>query len=817
MQSAAAMLYCSNPACQAPNPETHRFCQKCRSPLARRYLWAVGANASAYRSGDLLADRFLCKSSRIFLDTKPGLPPLNFSEVPDWFLPYLRLSPYQLHIPQVYDWLQFDASTPEATLLLLDQVPLYIRESLLEHGVKLGTGEPAESDIQLFPRLETVWQQATPLRQLHWLWQIANLWQPLSGEQLTTTLLTPDLVRVEGGLLRILELNLAADRSVPTLADLGRHWNQWIVNARPELHRFLQQLCQQLIDEQIYNPEILIERLDSAIALVAQAQTRQIQIATRTDQGPTRQRNEDACYPSSGTVETGDRSSLVIVCDGIGGHQGGDVASHLAIEAVEQRASALQTEQLDPNRLTIELERAACLANDLISERNDSEHRLDRQRMGTTLVMGLIRNHELYVTHVGDSRAYWITRWGCHQITVDDDVASREVRLGFNSYRQALQQPSSGSLVQALGMGASSMLYPNVQRFLLDEDGIFLFCSDGLSDNDRVEESWEAEILPLLDGQTDLTRISHRLIEIGNTRNGYDNVTIGLIYCRVKDSHPIPEIPDLPLLEQTAANASQFATAVVAPLNPEARTGTVPLSSNSTEKTRIIAPPSPQPRLWPLLLGIVALLGIAAGLGYFLFPDLFDRFAGLPRLVQSPSPSPTAIDPSPSAVPSPSPVPLTSLEISSFVRVQFPQPQGEAAIGLQSRPSSGAIGTPQPAQQSPVPVGTLPEGAVLEVVSKQGTTAKDQWVQLRVCSAPITSPPPTPANSSAISPPPAPPTPATPASVQPGQVGWIEEARLLPIVTLIPNQSEAQSGVCVRATPAGATPAGATPAGDNPG
>jgi len=173
-------------------------------------------------------------------------------------------------------------------------------------------------------------------------------------------------------------------------------------------------------------------------------------------------------------------TALVVVCDGIGGHEGGNIASNLAIAIVQQR---LQTALLaaaldDPVALTLELKRTAIAANDTIVQRNDTEHRHDRQRMGTTLVMALGRNHELYLTHVGDSRAYRITRTGYHQVTLDDDLASREVRMGYGLYRDALQQPSSGSLVQALGMNAS-MLHPTVQRFFLDEECLFLLCSDG--------------------------------------------------------------------------------------------------------------------------------------------------------------------------------------------------------------------------------------------------------------------------------------------------------------------------------------------------
>jgi protein phosphatase len=157
--------------------------------------------------------------------------------------------------------------------------------------------------------------------------------------------------------------------------------------------------------------------------------------------------------------------------------------------------------------------------------------------MGTTLVIALARAYEMYIAHVGDSRAYLITRTGCHQVTLDDDVAAREVRLGYALYREALQQSASGSLVQALGTSSSASLHPTVQRFAIDEDCVFLLCSDGLSDYDRVEQSWE-EILPIIDGKVDVATASQRLVEIGNTQNGHDNVTVALVHCQVKFSEP---------------------------------------------------------------------------------------------------------------------------------------------------------------------------------------------------------------------------------------------------------------------------------------
>jgi protein phosphatase len=184
------------------------------------------------------------------------------------------------------------------------------------------------------------------------------------------------------------------------------------------------------------------------------------------------------------------------------------------------------------------LEQGVALANDKISQQNDIDHRQGRQRMGTTLVMAIPIAHQMYITHLGDSRAYWITDHGCYQVTLDDDVASREVRLGYATYREAIQHRGSGSLIQALGMGNSALLSPTCERFILDEDGIFLLSSDGLTDFDRVEDYWETEILPVLRGESNLETAASRLVEIANTKNGHDNVTIALLHYQVQYQEP---------------------------------------------------------------------------------------------------------------------------------------------------------------------------------------------------------------------------------------------------------------------------------------
>ncbi|NJL46112.1 MAG: protein-serine/threonine phosphatase, partial [Leptolyngbyaceae cyanobacterium SM2_3_12] len=118
--------------------------------------------------------------------------------------------------------------------------------------------------------------------------------------------------------------------------------------------------------------------------------------------------------------------------------------------------------------------------------------------MGTTVVVALVHFPYLSIAHLGDSRAYRISAQTCYQITLDDDVASREAHLGYALYQEAIQIPSSGALIQALGISDSGYLYPNVQHLLLDHPSVLLLCSDGLSDYDRVELLWRHTVGPLV-------------------------------------------------------------------------------------------------------------------------------------------------------------------------------------------------------------------------------------------------------------------------------------------------------------------------------
>jgi protein phosphatase len=521
-------IQCSNPNCVASNELEALFCHRCKTPVIKRYLWATKEIISQEQEKELINNRYLVISSRIFLDTQPGNPPQTPEEVSKEIIPYLQLFPCYPNIPQVYG--QLDGTN--AWLLDYGTVPTQAQGELIYPE-------------QLIPELRYLWQNATALQQLNWLWQIIQLWQPLFNKKVASTLLNPELIRVNGQVVQTIQLQ-SDSIPQPSLRNLGDLWSQWAENASPNIQDLLEDLSARLETGIIEQVDQVIAVLDKAIDKCRRSQEYSYQVYAVSDSGPSRKNNEDAAYPTHSTTTDipATESSLTIVCDGVGGHDGGEIASKETINYLQSRISELSIGNKDhnPKQVLRKLTKYINESNDIINKRNDSEQRQERQRMGTTLVMTLSHAQEIYIAHVGDSRIYWITPTSCHQVTVDDDLASREVRLGYAVYRDSLQYPSAGALIQALGMRDSAALHPNLQRHIIDDDCIFLLCTDGLSDFDRVEQYWKHIVSPVLKGEKDLASAVKDLVNIANQKNGHDNVTVALVHCQVKHQASIPEI-----------------------------------------------------------------------------------------------------------------------------------------------------------------------------------------------------------------------------------------------------------------------------------
>ncbi|MGC1309155.1 MAG: protein phosphatase 2C domain-containing protein [Phormidesmis sp.] len=738
------MINCPNPSCKTVNPEGADVCQVCQSALPHHYLWGVGDLVSSMKPGQLLYQRYLLKrvsgdasaENRLFLDTKPGVVPESLPELPNVVIPYLHLSAYPIHVPRPYSILR----TPDQDYVLL-------LESSAFAAAGAGAKAPEEAP-ELLPMLTQCWADAPPLRQLNWLWQIAQLWDAFANEQVASTLLDASLVRVDGSILRLLALAEPVSEPAaapPTLMDLARSWQPLVETSHQAVRAFLDRLCDRLERQQI-NAEQLAEQLSQAMSVCGTEQSVGYSMVVYTDQGPTRKRNEDACYPDSGTSqtltsdETRAHPRLLIVCDGIGGHQGGDVASKLAIATIRERLMPLLTEdraELTSTELTLAIEAAVCAANDEISAQNDRAQRQARDRMGTTLVLALVKGADVYIAHLGDSRAYRISQQNCQQVTLDDDVASRQVRLGGSLYREVLMQPGSGSLIQALGMGSSQMLRPTVQRFVLDENCVFLLCSDGLSDSDRVEQFWQGVLRPLV-AQSDTAdrraaQAGKQLVDLANKYNGHDNVTVGLLSAQVLSASAriVPrELPSVGSVAITAgrATASPGSNQPAPPRTQRPQTSLMtpegePLAAVEKVHARSASKPSKLPAA-AVTLVVLALLG---GVLYFLFPGLSWRFrssvADAPAEVQTASDPPASDSPPGSEA---SPRVAADLKVNSYARIN--------GVGSQLRLYPKPVTSPDPDPN--VLTGTIPIGGIVQVVSKQKSDDQSLWVQLKLCSIP---------------------------------------------------------------------------------
>lgn len=590
MSSFEPSIYCVNPACSSPqNALGGQVCACCNTPLVYRHLWAVGPEAAQLTTDQMIAERYTVVAPQIWLDTQPSQRPYFPQDLPEGINPYLFLYPYRLHIPEIYGFAVLSEETESTEVMLLENVPV----------------DPVGN---LYPSLSEAWPTASAVRQVYWLWQMLELWEPFSEQGVAGSLIVPDNIRVEGWRLWLLELyndDVGEDQksnSNITLQDLGNFWKSLVAEASESIAVEIKEICLQLEAKKPSLEEIL-GQLNRLLLLCSAQLPLRLRVAGATDTGNVRDHNEDTCYPTAEDLKQRTKEPhnrlipyFSVVCDGVGGHDGGEVASQSAVLSLKPlilsliNEAAEATEPTSPHLLALQLEESIRVINNTIAAQNDSQGRSSRQRMGTTLVMALqlpqrVRTstgveygnaHELYLAHVGDSRAYWITSDYCQRLTVDDDVAAREVRLGRCLYREALQRGDAGALTQALGTRDGEFLRPNVQRFILEEDGLLLLCSDGLSDNDLVELFWADYAPATLKGEMPLETAVQWLIDLANERNGHDNTSVVMVHCRLSPEPLSLFEPVSQVLTEEGSLESEFSEASRALLDAEASSAAEP-------------------------------------------------------------------------------------------------------------------------------------------------------------------------------------------------------------------------------------------------
>lgn len=232
--------------------------------------------------------------------------------------------------------------------------------------------------------------------------------------------------------------------------------------------------------------------------------------ASLSDVGRKRRSNQDHC----GEFATPGGSRLLVCCDGMGGHQGGETASRLAVETIAE--VVLGADGTEP---AATLERALQEAHQRIQAR--SREVADLRGMGTTAVALLYGGGDAaWIAHVGDSRAYRIRGGRVQQLTQDHSIVAEQLRRGLITMEQAARLPHN-ELSRALG--ASPVLQVEVARHDVSDGDRFVLCSDGLWNLVSEREMAEA----VLAGEPESA--VRALVERANERGGTDNITVQVL------------------------------------------------------------------------------------------------------------------------------------------------------------------------------------------------------------------------------------------------------------------------------------------------
>ncbi len=242
------------------------------------------------------------------------------------------------------------------------------------------------------------------------------------------------------------------------------------------------------------------------------------------------------CFSQPDSLLIGGRGlkqrGLFLLCDGMGGHQKGEVASALIVRELRKRLMPLLLEEIPPPNFEEEIKEIIKESNDVLLEVNILEGIPAHEgRMGTTLVAVIAFENEIFITHVGDSRCYKLSGDELTLLTEDHNLATQALHAGtFKNRKEAEQMRGGKVLTQAIGPREGTHLIPDTKRDLIRGDCYILLCSDGLTDVVSDDEIKDV----VLKGDGNLRRIVSRLIRSAYDSSTRDNITVLLIRFKKK-------------------------------------------------------------------------------------------------------------------------------------------------------------------------------------------------------------------------------------------------------------------------------------------
>lgn len=247
---------------------------------------------------------------------------------------------------------------------------------------------------------------------------------------------------------------------------------------------------------------------------------KKIAVAQRTDVGRKRQNNEDRVY---GTLTTHPSAlklgieAILLVADGVGGHQRGEAASTAAVHVVQE---LFHSEEFlsQHNYPSDALREAVIIANEEVYQLAGEG---SSQRPGSTMTLAALGTEKIWISHVGDSRAYLVSNGRAVQLTQDDSFVEEAVRSGEMTEEQARTSRFRNQLTKCLGHKPDLSPF-DTEAFWMPGDVVYL-CSDGLSEYVSGEDS-----VDVFAKYSDLDSASEQMIYLANEGGGHDNISVAV-------------------------------------------------------------------------------------------------------------------------------------------------------------------------------------------------------------------------------------------------------------------------------------------------
>ena len=245
-----------------------------------------------------------------------------------------------------------------------------------------------------------------------------------------------------------------------------------------------------------------------------------MKFAIKSDVGQRRKVNEDA----AGYFESKNNIPLMMVCDGIGGHNAGEIASAMALMSIGQAWE--KTEFNDIEEVYQWLIQKIPEVNEAIFTRSAQYE--DLYGMGTTVVVASIIGNQLMIANVGDSRAYVLRNFQLKQLTEDQSLVNALLKSGEITPEEAENHPNKNIVTQSLGV-TSSVEIDFVRMTIKNEDTLIL-CSDGLSDMLSLEE-----IRNVMNHYSDVEQQVEKAVQEANEAGGRDNITVAIAKIQLQE------------------------------------------------------------------------------------------------------------------------------------------------------------------------------------------------------------------------------------------------------------------------------------------